>query len=304
MGVFTVLGLAVWARETNRMFVRLTLRRAEGNHAVMPAGILRKGQRAFTLIELLVVIAIIAILAAMLLPALGKARTKAEGISCMSNLKQLQIAWSMYAHDNADKVPENRGSTVTRDSWATGSLKWDLPPNLPSTANTNRAFLVECQMGPYVAKNTGVYKCAADKLEGAYGPRVRSVSMNGFVGDVLNINSVYIPQNAGHRRYIKTTDFQRPANIWVLLDEHPDSINDSLFSVLMTGSTALWTDVPGSQHNGACGFSFADGHADIKRWQDGNTIQTVRRINPSAGNSKNSPRDIVWLQERTSEKLR
>jgi prepilin-type processing-associated H-X9-DG protein len=87
----------------------------------------------------------------------------------------------------------------------------------------------------------------------------------------------------------------------VLLDEHPDSINDDLFSVIMT-TGATWTDVPGSQHNGSCGFSFADGHAEIKRWVDVNTLQPVRRVNPSTGNGKSSPRDMIWLQQRTSAK--
>lgn len=255
---------------------------------------------AFTLIELLVVIAIIAILAAMLLPALSKAKTKAEGISCLNNLKQVQLACFLYSGDNNDKLPENRGSTVTFDSWVTGVMKWET--GAPWPGNYDKSLLTLCQIGPYVAKNVGVYRCPADKYPGLLGNRVRSISMNGFVGDVLKINGGNIPQNAGWRRFLKNSDFRAPANIWVIVDEHPDSINDGFLAIPMTGTNATWWDNPASYHNGACGFSFEDGHAEIKKWRDNNTIQPVLHINPSAGNGKSSPRDMAWIQERTTEK--
>ena len=108
--------------------------------------------------------------------------------------------------------------------------------------------------------------------------------------------------NPGWKRFLKTPAITAPvpSTAWVFLDEHPDSINDCLFSVLMTGTT--WTDVPASYHNRACGFSFADGHAEIKRWRDSNTVQPVLHINPSAGNQKSSPHDMAWLQQRTSSR--
>jgi prepilin-type N-terminal cleavage/methylation domain-containing protein/prepilin-type processing-associated H-X9-DG protein len=257
------------------------------------------GPNGFTLIELLVVIAIIAILAALLLPALGKAKAKAEGVSCLNNLKEMQLALHLYANDNGDKLAQNRGSLNTSNSWTTGNLSWDLPPRPANPDNYDTAKLTGGQLGAYIAKSVGTFKCPADRFPGAKGPRVRSISMNGFMGDSDGINGRL---NPGWKIFLKASDIIAPvpAMAWVLLDEHPDSINDCLFSVIMTGTT--WTDVPASYHNNACGFSFADGHGEIKRWRDANTVQPVLYINPSAGNSKSSPRDMAWLQQRTSSR--
>jgi prepilin-type N-terminal cleavage/methylation domain-containing protein len=266
----------------------------------------RHASSGFTLIELLVVIAIIVILAAMLLPVLGRAKVKAQGVYCVNNLKQAQLAIMMYASDNGDNYPENiGGTTITKATaaqwWVAGKLSWDQASS-PNPDNTNTLLLTAGEIGPYVAKNTGVFKCPADVYPSARGPRVRSISMNGFVGDVLNINGK-ANMSPGWKRYLKTSDMTSPgpANTWVLLDECPDSMNDDFFAVLMQ-SRAAWTDVPASTHNGAGGFSFGDGHAEIKKWQDAETFSPVKRVNPCPSNGKYSARDIPWVQQHSSSK--
>ena len=255
----------------------------------------------FTLIELLVVIAIIGILAALLFPVLARAKSKAQGIACLNNLKQLQLAWGMYADDNEGKFTENPGAVGTKKSWVTGIMKWDNRPAAIWTDNTNKLTLTECEIGPYVAKNLGIFKCPADNVPGQAGPRIRSVSMNSAVGDVTGVNTRL---NPGWKIFLKASDLVglSPSQCWVFLDEQPDSINDDLFFVSMTGN--LWVDVPASYHNGGCGFSFADGHAETKIWHDPNSIQPVRKVNPSVGNQKPAPLDVPWIQQYTTVKIK
>jgi len=260
----------------------------------------RRGPRrhAFTLIELLVVIAIIAILAGLLLPALAKAKQKAQGIMCLSNTRQLTLAWITYAHENSDRLVYNKPvSTTDLNNWAGDVMSWGTDPQ-----NTNTTLLANSKLGPYTANNVGIFKCPADKYPCPLGPRVRSVSMNAFVGPQDNQGT---PINDQWRQFLKLTDFLNPVGIFVLLDEHPDSINDGWYVFCTAADPSertAWSDLPASYHNGAAGFSFADGHSEIKRWRNGSTKRAVQRNGngfPIAVAASDRD-DISWVAERTT----
>jgi len=263
----------------------------------------RLQRRGFTLIELLVVIAIIAILAGMLLPALSKAKAKGQGIYCMNNQRQAALAVLMYAEDNRDVFPPN-SSGDPPPSWVEGRMDWDM-----NRDNTNILLLLNAKLGPYT-RNPQLYHCPADNFPVRVTPsywaqRVRSIAMNGYIEGNAG---KYSYSGAGSSffqdgkccRYDKTSDVVRPTptDLWVLVDEHPDSINDGfLINYILDDST--WADLPASYHNGACGFSFADGHSEIKKWKEASTFVPIKRIQYN-GFSAPKSRDIAWRNLHSS----
>jgi prepilin-type N-terminal cleavage/methylation domain-containing protein len=281
------------------------MNRNESNHG--SPGSTKPRAAAFTLIELLVVIAIIAILAAMLLPALSRAKCKAMQMYCVNNMGQLSKALHMYAHDNNDSMPSNsppQGSAlqVNYGCWVTGWLDWN-NTGMPG-ADTNLDYLRLSGLGQYMAKGVGSYKCPADMKPSSIGARVRSVSMNSWVGDYVGANT-WLDDNTSvngqsYAVYNKLSNFKvpGPANTFTFLDECPDSINDGLFQVTM--AQKVWEDVPTSVHCGGCGFGFADGHAEIHRWRDANTLFPVvgKAVSPQVcpGYQRPAPTDIPWVQ--------
>jgi prepilin-type N-terminal cleavage/methylation domain-containing protein/prepilin-type processing-associated H-X9-DG protein len=269
------------------------------NGIATPLADRRQSPTGFTLIELLVVIAIIAILAALLLPALSRAKTKGQGIYCMNNLRQAGLAEIMYGSDNKDFFPRNSSGDPT-PSWVEGSLNWEMG----NTDNTNIQKLLKAELGPYT-KNPGLYRCPADnfpvRMSGSYSsPRVRSISMNGYIEGGAGDNSGGSSFFPGNCRYDKTTDVIRPTpvDLWLFVDEHPDSINDG-FMINNIQDPNTWADLPASYHGGACGFTFADGHSELHKWRDSRTEVPIKRQQYNGFSAPNSV-DIVWRNFHSS----
>jgi prepilin-type N-terminal cleavage/methylation domain-containing protein len=261
------------------------------------------GAAAFTLIELLVVIAIIAILAALLLPALARAKDKARQAGCMSNEKQLALAWQMYAGDNSDIMVPNAPLAMLPDgqTWCgNGSEDWHT-----SVDNTNTHYYTKSILAQYLANQVGVYKCPADTIPSDNGPRVRTVSMQSQMGN-LYIKSLTQGYNPGYMAYVKLSELMPPlgpSDAVVFLDENIYSLNDGYLQVDDYDDQG-WPDVPGAYHDLMGSMNFADGHAEIHKWITQALKIPVRygvggMHYPSFAGGHNNV-DLVWWKQHTA----
>jgi prepilin-type N-terminal cleavage/methylation domain-containing protein/prepilin-type processing-associated H-X9-DG protein len=276
---------------------------------------LNRRKRGFTLIELLVVIAIIAILASLLLPALTRAKQQAQGASCINNLKELTLAWTLYNNDFKENFVINGNNGDSPGGTANAPNPVD-PQWVPDDMSQGAAvpgeqislpWLRAGLLYPYVG-SPGSYRCPADPstyrngqvypLGGSGTNRVRSVSMNAWINPSADAYTSFAAPYP-FLVYKKTGDLTRPgpANTWLFIDESPWSINDGYFLEIPT--EIAWIDIPAIYHNDACGMSYCDGHAQIKHWTD----RTV--INARVGGGPGSPigtltRDASWFYTVTT----
>ncbi|HEV2393717.1 MAG TPA: type II secretion system protein [Verrucomicrobiae bacterium] len=272
---------------------------------------------AFTLIELLVVIAIVAILAALLLPVLTRARDQAGAVVCLNNMGQLQIAWHLYALDHDNTLPPNNGADYDGPVWVNGMLDY----NGNNSDNTNALLLVGKGVNEFgiattlIGGSIGVYtqsprmyKCPGDMsyviIDGGQYPRVRSYQMNGHLGYAQSDGYLVDPL----REFSKLSDFEAhgaPASTFVFLDVHEDSIGGGEFQAWIAGTSFVpraetgWNQVPAARHGGAGAFSFGDGHVELHRWVDPRTKAPIARAWLYGVRQTNNP-DVWWVGDRAS----
>ncbi len=215
---------------------------------------------AFTLIEVLVVIAIITVLAALMLPALDKAKTRGHQIACLNHLKQLAVCWHLYAADHHGRLVENLPATHGTNSWVTGNLK------LAAEA-TNLALLKHGKLFPY-ASQTAIYRCPADPAHTQGAPHIRSYAMNSWVGSRHMENL----SRKGFRTFVRDSETAAAGagTLWLMMDEHEASLDDGWFLVTMDDSRPF-ASFPATRHQHGAGVNFADGHAELFKLRETRT---------------------------------
>ena len=273
---------------------------------------------AFTLIEMLVVTAVIAILAAILLPTLAKSKSRAQAVFCLNNTKQLTLGWVMYADDHEGRLAYNLGVTnsigvgglggslasAMAMNWADNVLNWEVV----NSDNTNAAKLTASGLGPYVSQAARIYRCPSDhvlsdlQIQAGWSGRVRSYSMNAMVGDAGSFSRWgYNLNNPDYVQFFKFSTITKPSEIFVFLDEHPDTIRDGYF--VNRAYDPRWIRLPASYHDRAAAFSFADGHSEIHRWECPSTMPPSQpfQANAPVALPAGQHADFDWVISRMSK---
>ncbi len=259
----------------------------------------RPSANAFTVLELLVVLAILGLLLASIAPPSRKRPGKPgySQVTCMNNIRQLSIAWIMYADDHDTLLVPNRPLTPataeSTNNWVGGILDWS-----ERSSNTNVSVIRQAKLFPYV-RYEDAFRCPDDLSMSAAGLRIRSYSMNAFVGDT------YDKVTDGWKRFVKLSDFKMASpQTFLFIEEHPNSIDDGSF-VNDPAKQRAWMDFPALFHPGGTVIGFADGHAEMHRWACASTRPPVRVNGPKPQGvipSNESGEDLAWLLEHTTRK--